>query len=315
MRISIFLCLFIILYPGWSLGDERCSSAVWGADDQLGAVNRITPAHVQQAAALVVKGERHPLGIVIDPAMPAYPPRYTQLQVVQPNQHFITDTTQLFGWNASYNDDVLQMWLGTGPQLDGLGHMGEDGIFYNCHRGADFSAITGLTRLDISQVPPMVTRGVLIDMAKHFDVASLEAGQPITAEDLRAAMSSQEVAPREGDVILLHTGYTDAQLTSNPDLWASTIPGITNDAARFLATLNPAAVGADTWAVGAIPAIDGDKLFYDHIALLKDHGIYILETMNTGRLAAESVSEFMFVLGQARLKGAVQMIINPVAIW
>ncbi len=43
MRISIFLCLFIILYPGWSLGDERCSSAVWGADDQLGAVNRITP--------------------------------------------------------------------------------------------------------------------------------------------------------------------------------------------------------------------------------------------------------------------------------
>ena len=170
------------------------ASAVWGADDQLGAVNRITPAHVQQAAALVVKGERHPLGIVIDPAMPAYPPRYTQLQVVQPNQHFITDTTQLFGWNASYNDDVLQMWLGTGPQLDGLGHMGEDGIFYNCHRGADFSAITGLTRLDISQVPPMVTRGVLIDMAKHFDVASLEAGQPITAEDLRAAMSSQKVA-------------------------------------------------------------------------------------------------------------------------
>jgi kynurenine formamidase len=193
--------------------------------------------------------------------------------------------------------------------------MGEDGMFYNCHRGADFSAITGLTRLDISQVPPMVTRGVLIDMAKHFDVASLEAGQPITAEDLRAAMSSQKVAPREGDVILLHTGYTDAQLTTNPDLWASTIPGITNDAARFLATLKPVAFGADTWAVGAIPAIEGDKLFYDHIVLLKDHGIYILETMNTGRLAAESVSEFMFVLGQARLKGAVQMIINPVAIW
>jgi hypothetical protein len=48
---------------------------------------------------------------------------------------------------------------------------------------------------------------------------------------------------------------------------------------------------------------------------LKEHGIYILETMNTGRLAKESVKEFMFVLGQARVKGAVQMMINPVAMW
>ena len=55
--------------------------------------------------------------------------------------------------------------------------------------------------------------------------------------------------------------------------------------------------------------------FYDHAILLKQNGIYILETMNTGRLAREGVSEFMFVLGQARLKGAVQMIINPVAMW
>ena len=56
-------------------------------------------------------------------------------------------------------------------------------------------------------------------------------------------------------------------------------------------------------------------MYYDHVVLLKQNGIYILETMNTGRLADESVHEFMFVLGQARLKGAVQMIINPVAMW
>ena len=53
----------------------------------------------------------------------------------------------------------------------------------------------------------------------------------------------------------------------------------------------------------------------DSVTLLKENGIYILETMNTGRLAAEGVQEFMFVLGQAKLKGAVQMIINPVAMW
>jgi hypothetical protein len=75
------------------------------------------------------------------------------------------------------------------------------------------------------------------------------------------------------------------------------------------------AVGADTWGLGAVPPRPGDKIFYDHVVLLKQHGIYILETMNTGRLADEGVHEFMFVLGQARLKGAVQMIINPVAMW
>ena len=71
------------------------------------------------------------------------------------------------------------------------------------------------------------------------------------------------------------------------------------------------AVGADTWGLGAVPPRAGDKIFYDHVVLLKQHGIYILETMNTGRLADKGVHEFMFVLGQARLKGAVQMTLTP----
>ena len=152
-------------------------------------------------------------------------------------------------------------------------------------------------------------------MARHFSVKHLEPGQGISREDLQNALKKQGVTIGEGDVVLLHTGWTDSMLESNPQLWVSTIPGITNDAARFLASLEPLAVGADTWGLGAVPPISGDKLFYDHIILLKEHGIYILETMNTGRLASESVWEFMFVLGQPRLKGAVQMIINPVAMW
>ena len=86
------------------------------------------------------------LGIVIEPGMPSFAPRYTELQVVQPNQHFGRDTTSDFGYDITYNDDILQMWLGTGPQLDGLGHIGDDDIFYNCNKGADFSYITGLTK-------------------------------------------------------------------------------------------------------------------------------------------------------------------------
>jgi kynurenine formamidase len=294
---------------------EDCEYSEWGRDDQIGAANRITPERTIAAASLVKTGASHPLGIVITPGMPAYPPRYTQLQVVQPEHQYRTDASHKYGWKISANDDLVQMWLGTGPQIDGLGHLGEDGEFYNCHQGKDFAAITGLTKLDVSQIPPMVARGVLIDVAKHLGVSHLSAAQPISTQDLQNAMAEQNLTVREGDVILLHTGYTDAYLEADPQLWGSTIPGITNDAARFLASLKPLAVGADTWGLGAVPPAPGDKVFYDHVILLKQNGIYILETMNTGRLAAEAVNEFMFVLGQARLKGAVQMVINPVAMW
>ncbi|MBT6037834.1 MAG: cyclase family protein [Halieaceae bacterium] len=309
------LLLIVSVVVATTVRAQECEVSPWGADDQIGAANRLSPANVLAAASLIKKGETHPLGIVIEPGMPAYPPRYTQLQVVQPTQQFGKTGASAFDWEASWNDDMVQMWLGTGPQLDGLGHMGEAGMFYNCNRGEDFAEITGLTRLDTSQVPPIVARGVLIDMAKHLKVASLDAGQPITSEQLKAAMADQNITVGSGDVILIHTGYTDATLKSNPELWGSTIPGITNEAAVFLAKLQPVAVGADTWGLAAVPPAEGDRAFYDHVVLLKDNGIYILETMNTGRLAQESVSEFMFVLGQARLKGAVQMIINPVAMW
>ena len=309
-RTSLSLVLIVATS---AVSADECVPSPWGADDQIGAANRVSPERTVAAAKLVKKGISHPLGIVIEPGMPAYPPRYTQLQVVQPNQQFNADLG--VGWEASSNDDVLQMWLGTGPQLDGLGHMGEAGEFYNCNQGKDFSIITGLTKLDISGIPPMVGRGVMIDIAKQMGVDSLQAGHPITSNDIKAAMKSQGVAVGEGDVVLLHTGYTDATLKQNPSLWAGSIPGITNEASVFLASLKPMAVGADTWGLGAVPPRAGDKIFYDHVVLLKQHGIYILETMNTGRLADEGVHEFMFVLGQARLKGAVQMIINPVAMW
>ena len=309
-RTSLSLALIVATS---AVSADECVPSPWGADDQIGAANRVTPERTAAAAKLVKKGISHPLGIVIEPGMPAYPPRYTQLQVVQPNQQFNADLG--VGWEASSNDDVLQMWLGTGPQLDGLGHMGEAGEFYNCNQGKDFSIITGLTKLDISGIPPMVGRGVMIDIAKQMGVDSLQAGQPITSDDIKAAMKSQGVTVGEGDIVLLHTGYTDATLKQNPSLWAGSIPGITNEASVFLAGLKPMAVGADTWGLGAVPPRAGDKIFYDHVVLLKQHGIYILETMNTGRLSDEGVHEFMFVLGQARLKGAVQMIINPVAMW
>lgn len=294
---------------------QDCEPSRWGPDDEIGSANLITQESVLAAAQLIKKGETHPLGIVVDPNMPAFPPRKMMLQVVQTNQQFGRSLEQDFGWPLVFNDDVAQLWWGIGPQIDGLGHFGSEGVFYNCNHGADFAALTGLTKLGIHAIPPLVARGVLIDMAKHLDVEAMEAGQGFGQAEIRAAADSQGVEIRQGDVVLFHTGWTDAFLEADPKTWVSGEPGLTNEGAEYLASLSPLAVGADTWGVEAVPPVEGDKVFGGHATFLKENGIYLLETMNTGRLAEEDVKEFMFVLGQARIKGAVQMIINPVAMW
>jgi len=291
-----------------------CQLSKWGAEDEIGAANYVTPAQVLAATKLVKKGESHPLGIVVDPNMPAFPPRGMMLQIVQPGQQSGRFRTE-FGWPIVYNDDIAQLWWGTGPQIDGLGHLGEEDIYYNCNKGVEFAQITGLTKLGVDKIPPLIGRGVLIDMAKHFGVETMAAGQHFDSEHIKAAAAAQGVEMREGDVVLFHTGWTDAMLASDPQAWVSGEPGISNEGAEYVASFNPMAVGADTWGVDAVPPKEGDKVFYGHITFLKNNGIYILETMNTGRLAKEGVHEFMFVLGQARIKGTVQMIINPVAMW
>lgn len=293
---------------------QDCSESQWGKDDTIGAANRVTPENTLKAAALIKQGKSMPLGIVIDSNTPAFPPRSLNLQVVQPNQQGGQKLTQ-FGYPGNYNDDILQTWIGIGSQIDGLGHLGEKGYYYNCLSETEISAITGLTKLGTHDIPPIVARGVIIDMAKHFGKEVLDAGEHFGEAEIKAAATAQGVEIREGDVVLFHTGWTEGKLDSDPTAWVSGEPGINVDGARYMASLNPIAVGADTWGIEPIPPAPGDGAFYGHVVLLKENGIYILETMNTGPILRDGVNEFMFVLGQARIRGAVQMIINPVALY
>lgn len=293
---------------------QDCDHSHWGPDDQLGSANLISTERTLQAAKLIKQGKSMPLGIVIGPDTPAFPPRSLSLQVVQPNQHGGQKLSS-FGYEGNYNDDLLQTWIGIGSQLDGLGHLGEDGMYYNCLDEKEISAISGLTKLGTHAVPPLVGRAVIIDMAKHMGKDVLAAGEHFGEAEITAAMEAQQITVSEGDIVLFHTGWTDGMMESDPTAWGSTEPGLNNEGAVFMASMNPMAVGADTWGLEAIPPKEGDKVFYGHVTLLKDNGIYILETMNTGPLVAEGVQEFMFVLGQPLIKGTVQAMINPVALY
>ncbi len=289
---------------------ENCKPSRWGPGDQIGNANLVTPKSVLAAASLIKTGKTYPLGIVIDSKTPAFPPRTLNLQVVQPGQQFGRAAFP----NAIYNDDLVQMWLGIGSQIDGFGHIGVEGEFYNCHDAQEISEMTGLTKLGIENVPPLVARGIVLDMAGHLGVPFMEAGQFFTVDDVRAVEEKQGTPVREGDVVLFHTGWTDAKLESDPQAWVSGEPGQAEEVAEYLAGKSVIAVGADTWGLDVVPSPDPARPFQGHSILLKDHGIHILEVMNTGPLVRDGALEFMFVLGPARVRGAVQMVINPIAI-
>jgi kynurenine formamidase len=306
------LSLSIAAYASGAIAATECVRSKWGDEDTLGSANLISPENTLKAAELIKQGKSHPLGIVIDSNTPAFPPRSLSLQVVSPGQAGGKQLTQ-FGYPAIYNDDVLQTWVGIGSQIDGLGHLGEAGMYYNCLSDSEISQITGLTKLGVHDVPPLVGRGIVLDMTGDKDM--LKAGEHFGETEVKAAAEAAGVTIGEADIVLFHTGWTENMLESDPTAWVSGEPGLNVSGSRYLASLNVMAVGADTWGVEPVPPAEGDGAFYGHVVLLQENGIYILETMNTGPLVRDEVTEFMFVLGQARIRGTVQMIINPVALY
>lgn len=283
----------------------------WGPDDQIGAANRITPQSVAAAMQLVTEGRTYPLGMIIDDTIPAFPPRQISLTVLQPRQAGKMGDGPT---HSTYNDDIFVGWLGVGSQIDGLGHVGTEHVYYNDLKGADFAQPSGLTRLGIETIPPIVARGVMLDMTGDVDV--LPEGTAITPEMVAAAAEEQGVEIREGDVVLFHTGWLSLLTGDAPDpgRYGKGEPGITPDTARWLAEKGVVAVGADSWGLEAVPFAPGAGVFEAHQVLLQHNGIYILENMVTENLVADGVHEFAFVLGAARVRGAVQMIVNPVAL-
>jgi kynurenine formamidase len=301
--------LTIILLAASATADDWYPSR-YGADDTLGAINLLTPEKVLQAARLVKTGKTYPLGVETGPTSPAYPPRQYALTVLQPGD----GTGSTMGANkATGNDDMLLLWMGIGSQIDGLGHMGVEHRYYNGLHASDFVTPTGLSKLSIDKLPPIVTRGVLIDMAKHLGQPILPEGTAFNRQQIQAAASAQGVTIEQGDVVLFHTGWLNVADT-DPVRFMSGEPGLGVDGARYLAELGVVAVGADSWALEVIPHEDASLVFPVHPELLAKHGVYILENMDTRALAADGVHEFLFVLGQPRFVGAVQAVINPVAI-
>src|SRR4030095_13294366 len=202
-----------------SRGQEKWYPSRWGADDQRGAANRITPAKVLEAKTAITAGKIYQLGHVYEVGMPLYGARHFSLLIPQ--------AFEMPGKNqAIYHDEIISGELGQiGTQFDSLGHLGIGDLFYNGNRPSEVPQAEGLTKRGVENVGAIVTRGVLIDVAKFKGVEQLPPTYEITVADLKGALQKQNVQIRSGDVVLIHTGWSSLWMKDNTK-YGDSEPGI-----------------------------------------------------------------------------------------
>lgn len=278
----------------------------WGPADERGAANRLTPDKVLEAGKLIQRGQVYQLGRVYRPDMPFFGRRGYQMRILKVGPFGKNDLRAHEGYFHGELDQV-------GTQFDALGHIGVGDRFYNGHRLSDLGDQHGLTHLGVEHVGPIVSKGVLIDVAGYKGVARLDGGYEITAADLKGALARQGSEIREGDVVLIHTGW-GSLWTDDPAKYYGAGPGIGLEAAQALVDQKIVMVGSDNAGVEVVPNPDPALAFPVHQLLLAQNGIYLLESIITEELARDSAYAFAFIFAPLRLKGASGSPGNPIAV-
>ena len=312
---ALVVALGALAAPGTSAGQTRQKGTWWpsphGATDQAGNTNYITPAKVAKAAQLVKTGRFHEIGQVYEASMPAFGTRPFYINVVP-----ATANPGKEGAGAVH-EDYFNGFIGQmGTQFDAFGHMGRsvkmaDGsvkfVYYNGYTEEELTGknrgLQGLEALGVDTLKPIVTRGVLIDIAAAKGMPSLEAAYEVTMADVRAALTRQKISEdsiEPGDGILFNYGwavnwtnpskYNDGRIGTGENKGS---PGIGIEVARWLSAKKVAMVGADTCCVMVMPASTVNPGNVHHELLL--NGVVILENMNLLELASEQGYEFLLV--------------------
>src|SRR5437899_2631441 len=306
MKLSIVAAAVLLLVSAAAaVAQPDCTKLVppspWGPNDQTGATNRVTPAVTKAAAAEIQEGKVVPMSYPLVDGVPLFGTRFTKT---------ILTATSLapgasFGENElTYMEDTWLSQSHVGTHLDGLGHIGRKDCYFNQIAMGKFINQNMMTKLGLEHLKSFATRGVLIDAVKVLQQAGrfkgnsackkpcLDKGTVITRADLEAGLKLYNVTLREGDIVIIHTGWGDLfeQFPAQNATYNSGAPGIGKDAANWLASQKVVAVGTDTWVVEVIPGENPKEAFIVHNILLTDNGIHIIENVRTDLIAAEAAA-------------------------
>jgi len=285
----------------------RCPSK-WGAADERGAANHVTAASVLRASKLIKTGEIVELGRVLSSSMPLFGTRTFDLHTKRTNGPL--------GSNKRYsNEEIVITELGqVGTQFDMFSHQGIDGQFYNCVPIDSVASRNGFQKFGVEKIGTLFARGVLIDVAAFKGVGMLAANYEITADDLKGALSKQNLTLSPGDAVLIHTGWGQlwdkepARYTGPPS------PGIGIGAATWLASQDVLLIGSDNMSVEIAPNPDKALDTPIHQLALVVNGIFLLENVKLDELASKRIQEFAFILEPLKIRGGTGSTVAPVAV-
>jgi kynurenine formamidase len=280
-------------------------------DQQSSALNRITPQVVANAATLVKTGQVYDLGAEMSDDMPA-----TSKDVFMPYRLLTYRSSrgmarQFDQGDVSFYTEVLMATPHVSTHIDALNHVSKGGRIYGGHRTDDVEGDFGMAAEGIETVPPIVTRGVLLDVAAYKGVERLEDHYEIGLEDIRGAMERQGTRIYSGDAVLVRTGKMRQYGVDNAAFLAGQ-PGVGLQAALWLYEQGMALLGSDTTGTEPQPVTDWDRTV--HVAMLMERGVHLIEWLNLEPLSAVPVREFLFVCLPLKLRGASGSWVRPAAI-
>lgn len=295
----------------------------WGEDDEVGALNSITPDRVVESLRGVEHGRVYDLGVTVDRTS-YLAPAHAQTEVVAyrtPAGLFRDGSFPDEGADrVSFNTSVVMVSDHAGTHLDGLSHAtsGPDRHWFNGYTDAEHGSDFGPLRCGAHGIPPIVAPGVLLDIPATLGRPELPPGYPIEVADLEAALDRQGAEIRPGDVVLIRTGTLRHWGDSGADHAALAGPdssGITLAAARWLVeTTGALLIGSDTSTVEILPPVDGSNVHPVHTYLLVEQGVHLGELHFLEQLAADGVSRFCYVALPPKLRGTTGgLAMRPIA--
>jgi kynurenine formamidase len=299
------------------LGAALSNWGRWGAADQRGTVNFITPETRRAAASMVRSGDVLDLGMEFGVNGPqSGSARFNPIHSMRmlPSDRVLSDAGLVVA------DDVVTMPLQCATQWDGLAHVGYDGLLYNNVPASVVTASDGAPRNSIEHVVPhLIGRGVLLDVAGFRGVECLSATDEVTSDDLEAAAATQGVSLSSGDVVLVRTGWYQQFLAGDHAAFVGwKQPGLGMSTATWLHDHEVAAICVDNFAVECLPAKEPGTMLPLHMVLIRDLGMTLGEMFNLEELAVACRREgrwaFLFSGIGLKFTAAVGTPVSPVVV-
>ncbi len=290
------------------------SHAQWGPTDQIGAGNLLTVEKRLAALASVKHGRIYDVSHEIYMGAPYMPPNQTPylMSIFGSWRDTIKRRRKLGATNdAGTNLERVEMTMHVGTHIDALGHFSKGDMLYNGNCAADVVTDWGLEKLGIEKAPPMITRGLLFDVAGFDGGTYLNPGRVVTPDDLKRAASAGGFTVQPGDIAMIRTGWGQLFGVDNTK-YVHGEPGIDLPGAKWLIDQGISAIGADNMAVEVLPNPDKAMMMPVHQHCLAEAGVYLIENLALEELAADKVYAACLLLLTPKYRGATGAPVRPV---